>query len=328
MNIGVTFDTREDYNFSSSDWTHADFSTLSGITFLKKNLERCGHNVTLLGNHQKILHLYKESDVFKNIDIVFNTAEGLKSRNREGWIPSFLEMCEIPYIGSDASTLNLSLNKAQMKIISKYLRVPTPDFYEINSKEDIKIAFKIIGCPCVLKPNYEGSSSGLVLVTSAEMFEDNACSLLLKYNQTILCEKYIDGKEVTVPLLGTGNETKALGIVETVRNNGEPIGIYAIEEKFTDICSKIIPNLHKSVEKNIIEYAIRLHNYTGCCDFNRIDFRLDKNNNIYFLEANPLPDLSEESSYPMCCSLQNIPFHTIMADIINSAMVRYPNINS
>lgn len=325
MNIGITYETREDYSFSSTDLRYADFRTVAGITYIKKLLEQHGHHVTLIGSYKKLLE-YLGKTHGSDLDIIFNASEGLKSRNREGWVPSLLEMCDIPFVGSDAYGLSLSLNKIHTKIICEHIGVKTPEFYEINKEKDVETIQATVSFPCVLKPNCEGTSSGVLLVKNPTEFYAKAWKLLKIYGQTILCEKYVDGRELTVSLIGNDESLRCLGIVETVRNNGEKIGIYGIKEKFTDICSKQIPTLNNDISSQLIESAKKIHQCLGCLDYSRADFRLDSNGQIYFLELNPIPDLAMDSSYPMCCELQGIPFGDVLEEIVQCAVSRYPRL--
>ncbi len=325
MNIGITYETREDFSFSSTDWRYADFRTAAGITYIKRLFEQHGHHVILIGSYKKLLN-YLCNEEYLKFDIVFNASEGIKSRNREGWVPSLLEMYEIPYVGTDAYGLSLSLNKIHTKIICNYLDIKTPDFCEIRNKNDINLYSKTISFPCVLKPSCEGTSSGVLLIENPMDFQDKATELLETYNQTIICEKYIDGRELTVSLIGNGEQLRSLGIVETVRCNGEKIGIYGIEEKFNDACKKQIPLLSDEITSQLIEASKKIHRYLGCLDYSRADFRLGLDGQIYFLELNPIPDLAMDSSYPMCCELQEIPFGDILEEIIQNAIKRYPKL--
>lgn len=325
MNIGITYETREDYSFSSTDLRYVDFRTAAGITYIKKLLEQHGHHVILIGSYKKLLE-YLSKTHCSELDIVFNASEGLKSRNREGWVPSLLEAYGIPYVGTDAYGLSLSLNKIHTKIICEHIGVKTPEFYEINDEKDIETLQTIVRFPCVLKPNCEGSSSGILLIENQVDFCAKAQELLSTYNQTILCERYIDGRELTVSLIGNSSFLRCLGIVETVRNSGEKIGIYGIKEKFTDMCSKQIPVLSDDISAQLIESSKRIHQYLGCVDYSRADFRLDSDGQIYFLELNPIPDLAMDSSYPMCCELQGIPFGDVLEEIIQCAVNRYPQL--
>lgn len=322
MNIGITYETREDYSFSSTDLRYVDFRTAAGITYIKKLLEQHGHHVTLIGSYQKLLSYLSQTHC-SALDIIFNASEGLKSRNREGWVPSLLEMYGVPYVGTDAYGLSLSLNKIHTKIICGHIGVKTPEFHEINDEEDIKTIQAEVRFPCVLKPNCEGSSSGISLIENPADFCTEAQKLLKTYDQAILCERYIEGRELTVSLIGNGASLRCLGIVETVRNNGKKIGIYGIKEKFTDVCKKQIPILSNDISSQLIESSKKIHQYLGCMDYSRADFRLDPNGQIYFLELNPIPDLAMDSSYPMCCELQGIPFGDVLEEIVQCAVNRY-----
>lgn len=326
MNIGITYETREDYSFSSTDLRYVDFRTAAGITYIKKLLEQHGHHVTLIGSYKKLL-AYLSKTHCSELDIIFNASEGLKSRNREGWVPSLLEMYGVPYVGTDAYGLSLSLNKIHTKIICGHIGVKTPGFYEINDEKDIETIQTAIRFPCVLKPNCEGTSSGISLIENHVDFCTKAQELLKTYDQTILCERYIDGRELTVSLIGNGASLRCLGIVETVRNNGEKIGIYGIKEKFTDICKKQIPILSDDISSQLVESSKKIHQYLGCMDYSRADFRLDSDGQIYFLELNPIPDLAMDSSYPMCCELQGMPFGNVLEEIVQCAVNRYPQLS-
>ena len=325
MNIGITYETREDFSFSPTDWRYADFRTVAGITYIKRLLELHGHHVILIGSYKKLLQ-YLRKKTCPEFDIVFNASEGIKSRNREGWVPALLEMCGIPYVGTDAYGLSLSLNKIHTKIICQYLGIKTPDFYEVRNKNDIYLLRNTIQFPCVLKPSCEGTSSGVFLIENPADFQAKAQELLDAYSQTILCERYIDGRELTVSLIGNGNSLRCLGVVETVRSNGEKIGIYGIKEKFTDVCKKQIPVLNGETSSQLIEASKKIHQYLGCLDYSRADFRLDSEGQIYFLELNPIPDLAMDSSYPMCCELQGIPFGDVLEEILQHAISRYPEL--
>lgn len=115
--IGIAYDVKEDYSISAEGFLHCDFSMLFEIKMIKELLEERGHSVYLLGNYQKINKMLLDGE-FPKIDIVMNTAEGILSRNREGWLPSLFEINNIPYSGSDAYALNLTLNKLHTKIIA------------------------------------------------------------------------------------------------------------------------------------------------------------------------------------------------------------------
>ena len=152
LNIGLTYDVKEDYGFRSSSWKHVDFSTLAEVNYVKELFEARGHTVHLIGNYNKLNDMLRSS-TFPKIDMVFNTAEGIHSRNREGWIPSLLEINHIPYSGSDAYGLSISLNKLHTKIFAKYLNIATPNYFFISSTQDAIEEANNITAPWILKPN-------------------------------------------------------------------------------------------------------------------------------------------------------------------------------
>lgn len=320
MIIGIAYDRKEDYGFNG-DACYFDFTTVAELSYVKKTIENCGHTVKLLGNYYNILNSIS-NDMLKDIDLVFNMSEGLKSRNREGSVPILLEMAKIPYTGTDAYGLGLFLNKYHSKIIAEHLGILTPEYFLINNSDDIQ---KELTCfPYVLKPIYEGSSSGIKLVRSYSEYTLEALYLLNTFQQPILCERYIEGREFTVSLIGTGVATNAIGMIETLRKNGTPIGIFSSEDKIYGNCKRsLVQNVPKQTEEVAIAQAIKLHNFAECRDLNRIDYRMDQDGNLYFLEANPLPGLSISSAYPNCCKLNGISFEEAIIRIIESALKRY-----
>ena len=321
MRIGLAYDTKEDYSFEG-DASYFDFTTLAELSYVKHSIERCGHTTSLLGNYSNILKQYFSTQL-NSIDLVFNMSEGLKSRNREGSVPSLLEMANIPFVGSDAYALSLCLNKHHSKIMAEHLNILTPEYFIINALNDIKEKTPR-SYPCVLKPIYEGTSSGIKLVKSYNEYILVAELLLNIFQQPILCEKYIEGREFTVSLIGTGADTTAVGMIETVRKNGLPIGIFSSDDKMYSACIRKLPHdIPDEIKNRALDWAIKFHTFTECRDLNRIDYRLDAYGNLYFLEANPLPGLSISSAFPNCCLLHKLSFEDALQKIITSAIKRY-----
>lgn len=318
LKIGIAYDVREDYKLDAEDWKYSDFSTLAEIQYAKRLFEERGHSVVLLGNYEKIYHTLVNNS-FPDVDIVFNTAEGIGSRNREGWIPSLLEINGIPFSGSDAFALSLSLSKFHTKLVAKYLNILTPEFCMISNLEDIQQTLQIPG-PWILKPNYEGSSSGVVYVDNFYSLQEYAGLLLEEYKQPLLCEHYVSGREANVSILYDGEETKILGAVEVIRKSGNPLHIFSAKDKFTGTCTKIDARFPQETLDLMYQSAEKLHRHLSCRDYNRVDFRIDEEGKPYFLELNPAPGISEDDSFILCCSchgfdpawtLEQIVFHAI-----------------
>lgn len=322
LHIGFTYDVKEDYNLSSNNWKHCDFSTLAEVNYVRNLLEERGHIVHLIGNYEKLYNMLLNNKL-PEVDIILNTAEGIKSRNREGWIPSLLEINNIPYSGSDAYALGVTLNKLHTKAIAQILNIPTPPYCRVNSLDDLKYATKTLKSPWILKPNYEGSSSGVLLASTEKELIDNATFLFKEYKQTLLCETYIEGKEYNVSLLYDGNATKVIGTVEVVRKDESPIKIFNVQDKFTDSCKKIPAILPKELIKKMEEDTKKLHEYIGCYDYNRADYRVDNDGNYYLLELNPLPSIGVDSAFTKCCEYNKPKLGKALEEILYNALRRH-----
>lgn len=323
MKIGITYDTKEDYknvNYS----THCDFSSLTSISFLKKQFEQAGFEVQLIGSCDNLKKLLLNGSL--DVDYIYNTAEGIASRNREAIIPAMLEAYNIPYIGSDTYALSLALNKYHMKLFANILDIPTPPFeiiYLYDTEKEIKEKITNLKFPIVVKPNYEGSSMGVFLVKNINECLEKIYQNQTTYFQEILCEEYIAGMECTVPIYGNDTKAKALGIVEFYRSNGKEIKLFESYDKhYTDIkCRKA--RVPQSLEKELIEHTEKLHRFLNCKDINRVDYRITYDYKAYFLEMNPLPALDPEGSFVCGAKMQGMTFPELLKKIVCQAAKRY-----
>lgn len=321
MTIGIAYDTKDDYSLNG-DASFFDFSTLAEVSNVKKAIQSCGHKVVLLGSYKKISDLLAKNN-FIDIDLVFNMCEGVKSRNREGLLPALMEANGIPYTGTDTAGLCLSLNKLHTKIIAEHLGLNTPRYFTLE-KDGVIPANMNISFPQVVKPIFEGTSSGVKLVKNYDELIKTSQSLFSIFDQQLISEEYIDGREFSVSITGSGSSTKTVGIIETVRKNEEPINIYTCDDKINGRCERRLPNeFPDSAREQAFEWAVKLHNFIGCKDINRIDYRMDKNGVLFFLELNPLPGFSSTSAFPECCRLNGILLKDAIKDVIESAAQRY-----
>lgn len=323
MKIGITYDTKEDYN--NIDFSkYCDFASLTSISFLKKQFEFAGFEVQLIGTYEKLDALIQDGSL--DVDYIYNTAEGIHSRNREGLIPSLLEVNHIPYIGSDAYALSLTLNKYHSKLLAEAIHIPTPSsqlIYTYDTKEKIIEKIKKLSFPVIVKPNYEGSSMGLFYVDTLEECLQRIREDQSIYNQEILCEEYIDGLEITVPVIGNAEKTVALGVVEFYRHDNKPMLLFESDDKhYKDIkCRQAALPLETIL--TLKSYSEQLHNFLGCRDVNRVDFRVTSDNKIYFLEMNPLPALDPDGSFVCAATTQGMDFTNILNKLVDFAEERY-----
>ena len=321
LRVGIAYDVKEDYDISSEGFRYCDFSTLSEINGVKSTLEQRGHTILLLGNYKRINEMLGRN-AFPEIDIVMNTAEGIISRNREGWLPSLFEMYDIPFTGSDAYTLSLTLNKCHTKIMASHLGIPTAPFRYIVSMDDLEGIADDVPPPWIIKPNYEGTSSGVRYVEDMAALKTAARELLSEYRQPLLCESYIAGREFVTSILYDQEKTTCIATAEIVRKDGSDIHVFRSEDKLSETCEKIPADLPEKLLRDMEHDAILLHRFLECRDYSRIDYRVDRTGEYYLLEATPLPTMGPESGFGTCCSFAGLDLGYVYEEILYNALAR------
>lgn len=318
MKIGIAYDTPEMYGLKSNR-INFDFAEETSINEIKKSFSRLGYEVDLVGNLDNILKLIKSNSF--NYDLIYNTVEGIKSRNREGLVPAILEAYNVPYIGTDSFGLSLTLDKRLCKVLAKEIGVLTPNYYYVkttDSYDEIKNGLKELHMPIIIKPNFEGNSSGICVKDNIDDAIISIKKIIEKYNMGVICEEFIRGREVTVPLIGNNDLIFAITTVDIQKNddfwldvNCKVYGDYRnilldcpnLNDKFYYICKK-------------------LFNTIDCKDFARFDFRVDNNDNIYFIEANPLPALFKGGSFDLLGQSKGLNYDEMLQLIINTTRQR------
>ena len=164
---------------------------------------------------------------------------------------------------------------------------------------------------------------GVYLVHTIDQCINKIYQNQIDYSQEILCEEYIEGIECTVPVIGNAQKTKALGVVEYYRSNGKKISLFESDDKhYTDIkCRKA--EIPTTLEEELILYTKKLHQFLGCKDINRADYRITSDNKAYFLELNPLPALDPEGSFVCGAKMQGMDFPELLKLIVQQAVERY-----
>ena len=262
-------------------------------------------------------------------DIVFNIAEGKSGRAREAQIPAILEYFGIPYTGSDAAALAISLDKALTKRVVGSLGIETPAFAVIQSgTEELP---EDLPYPVLVKPNAEGSgmgiSDGCVAVDSAQLRE-----LIGKetggHGRDLLIEQYIDGREFTVGILGNKPDLHVFEPMEVIfQKQRGPYKVYSYEVKknFRDYVNyRCPPELPGHLVAQMKHEAESIYEAIGCRDFARIDFRMSGDGKVYFIEINPLPGLAPGySDYPMLAEFCGISYNDLICKMLRCALRRY-----
>lgn len=277
-------------------------------------------------------------------DFVFNIAEGLHGASREAQIPAILEMLQIPYLGSDALTLGICLDKARAKEILSYHNIPTAGFTVIRSMSDVSATGGSSGedvrlkFPAMVKPLHEGSSKGIYnscVVRNPDELATEVKIILDTYNEPALVEDFLPGREFTVAILGNGDEATVLPIIE-IKFDALPPGvnpIYSYEAKWiwdhrdnpldAYECPARLDDRLKHEISTICRDAYRV---LGCRDWSRIDVRLDSQGRPNILEVNPLPGIlpkpADNSSFPKAARAAGMSYNQLINTVLDIAMRR------
>jgi len=319
MLIGLTYDLKDDYlkaGFSKEDT--AEFDSEEVIQGLEGAIVALGHRTERIGN---IRHLTKRLVQGDTWDLVFNIAEGLRGFGREAQAPCLLDAYDIPYTFSDPLVLALTLHKGMTKRVIRDLGIPTPDFRVIETPGDAERAD--LPLPLFAKPVAEGTGKGINAASKISRKEDvvPVCRGLLKrFNQPVLLETFLPGREFTVGIAGTGENAAVIGVMEVLLRQEAEQDVYSFlnKERFEDLVDYRLVEDEES--KRAEEVALASWRGLGCRDGGRVDLRSDGHGMPNFIEVNPLAGLHPvHSDLPILCYLAGITYQELIEMILESA---------
>jgi len=329
MRIGVTYDLRADYlalGYSAEDT--AEFDAEVTVQAICDALSALGYRPTRIGN---IRALTKALAAGKRYDAVFNICEGLKGLAREAQVPALLDAFDIPYVFSDPLTLALSLDKGMAKRVARDQGVPTPDFALIERSEDAdRIALPF---PLFLKPVAEGSGKGVGAhsrVNDAAALKHSALMLLAKFDQPVLVETFLPGREFTVGITGTGPDAEVLGVTEIVQLHNYVGDGYGFANKESGWEDKVdIQPAPREFAGPAGEVALAAWRALRCRDGGRVDIRLDGQGRPHFIEVNPLAGIRPEHS-DLCfiARYAGLSYQDLIGRIMESFLKRNPQLRT
>lgn len=259
--------------------------------------------------------------VFKNIDIAFLALHG--KYGEDGTVQGVLELFKIPYTGSGILASSLAIDKIYSKKIFRLEGISTPDYISIDNEKDIKIKEIIreindeIGYPAVVKPAREGSTIGITIAKNETDIE-SAINFAKIYDSRVLVEKFIKGRQLTVSILG--EEPIALPIIEVIPKSG----FYDFKSKYTSgLTEYIVPaGISDDLSRKAQEISIKTHQSLGCFGISRVDLILDENDEIFVLEINTMPGMTETSLVPKAAAAAGIDFKKLVEIILNFSTLK------
>ncbi len=328
---------------SPDQWDDLDSeATIEGIM---EAIRSGGHEVTFLEGDRTLLETLPKLKP----DICFNICEGHIGDGREAQVPALLEMLRIPYTGSQVLTLALTLDKPMTKRILTFHDLPTPPFQVFERlTETLNPDMQF---PMFVKPSREGTGMGISVesvVYDHEQLHTQLQRIFEKYSQPVLVEHFIEGREITMGVVGNlvtpvawrvpDNEDaprvqRGLHFFPPLEVNMEAYpeerGVYTSRIKvdlahdFRYICPAPLP---PDLIEDLRWLTAAVFRVTGCLDVARVDFRLDAsdNNKPYILEVNPLPGLNRGYS-DLCleAAADGWTYEELINRILGEAMHRY-----
>ena len=312
----------------------AEYDSKETISALSAALQAGGHEVILLEADEAIAEKLRSA----HPQVVFNIAEGIRGESRESHVPAICEMLGLPYTGSGPLTLALCLDKARAKEILTYHHIPTPPFQIFRSPEeelDSQLRF-----PLIVKLLHEGSSMGL---SDYSVVDDEAAlkrqveHLLQTYHQPAMVEKFIEGREFTVGVLGNENP-RVLPIIEIIFSKPRGIVLFAPDDPVKPLIQQergadvqfpktshyaVCPaDTSEELAHQIEQTALKAFRALGCRDWCRMEMRLGQDGRLYVLELNPIAGIDPSYWLPKAAKVAGLSYEALVNEILDCALER------
>jgi D-alanine-D-alanine ligase len=245
----------------------------------------------------------------------------------DGTVQGALEWMGIPYTGSGVMASSIAMDKVMTKRVWQAVGLPTPRSVvltpEQQQRELIRAVPDELGLPLIVKPPREGSSIGVSKVAGYSQMQD-AVQLSARYDPDVLCEEFIDGEEVTCPVIGVGAAAHTLPVVR-IR---APEGAYDYQNKyFTDAVSYQCPSgLPQAEEREISRIVLAAYRALGCRGWARADLMIRaRDRQPFLLEMNTSPGMTSHSLVPMSARAAGISYEALCLRLLQGASLDYPD---
>jgi D-alanine-D-alanine ligase len=284
-----------------------EISLKSGTAVFRALVDE-GFNSIFLDANDDICDIIKKN----KIDVAFIALHG--RFGEDGTVQKMLEDLGLPYTGSGVEASRAALDKIASKEIFVRNNIPVPRFAVARNGEAFPADAEALGWPLVVKPQFEGSSIGLSIVKDS-LSLDEALRKAFKYGSSVLLEEYINGRELTVGIL----DDKPLPVIEIVPKNK----VYDYEAKYeSPDTGYLVP---APIEREVFERAqalgIEAHKALGCRSMSRVDMIADKAGNLFVLEVNTIPGMTERSLLPKAAAAQGLSFGKLCVKLVENALI-------
>ena len=235
----------------------------------------------------------------------------------DGTLQGALEQMGIPYTGPGVLASAIAMDKAMTKRVWLFHGLSTPRFEMLHAQSDWNQVAATLGLPLIVKPAHEGSTLGLTKITDASQLPA-AYAQAAKFDRAVMAEEFISGMELTCPVLGEGDDARALPVVRIVA----PDANYDYQNKyFSNETQYLCPSgLPEAQEKQIQQLVLDSYRTLGCRGWSRADVMVRATDGKPFLlEINTSPGMTGHSLVPMSAKAAGMPYEALCVEILRMA---------
>jgi len=320
MIIGLCYDLRDDYLMMGySEEETAEFDRISTVEAIENELRIMGFDTRRIGH---IMSLTEKLALGERWDMVFNICEGLYGTGREAQVPALLDAYRIPYVFSGPLVMAMTLDKALTKLVVKDAGIDTPWHFIVSTLKDVEK--ELLPFPLFAKPLAEGTGKGISpqsVIVNKHQLKKVCRELINRFKQPVLVEKFLNGREFTAGIVGTGNKARCIGVMEIILNHKAEQRVYSYTNK--EECEERVEYVLPPDEdiRKCSQLALKAWKAIKAEDAGRIDIRYDEFDVPNFLEVNPLAGLHpEHSDLPILARLNGIEYPELIRMIMGSAL--------
>ena len=278
---------------------------------------KSAYNSLMSSNLNAFLFDFKNNDInmlsefikSNNIDLVLNLIHG--TGGEDGLVQSYLDRLSIKYIGSDTESSKLSFNKVHTKEIWLKNGLRTPNYLRLSDNISSKEMQKIFNDKFILKPCESGSSVGIKIFNTTNFSSSNSKDILekLSLNSINSCdyfiEEFISAPEYTAPIIN--NQVFPIIKIETKRE------FYNYEAKYLDNDTIFsFPEFPEDIRENINLICMKAFNSTGCSNWGRVDFFMEKDSSVNLIEINSIPGMTDHSLVPKSAQKSGLSYNQLL----------------
>jgi D-alanine-D-alanine ligase len=318
-------------------YSEGDFETAFPHDFKGRNSFFEDVKSALIAKNHEVIHIPADESMFEkirnnDIEVFFNAAdEGYKMNTQlEAQIPAILDVVGTPYTGSNYLTLGLCLDKVHAKHILISNGLPTPAFKFFEERIDNLTDLGSLRFPLIVKPSREDGSIGIKhdsVVDTKEQLIRKVNEVLLNYNQPVVVEEFIAGREINVGILGRGEELIILPSSEIIFNlpkgHRNFLPYEAKWEEDTHYYTGTVPQCPAQIDEDmkvlLNELAKKAYKLFGLRDYGRVDFRISSDGRPFILEVNPNPDISKDAGLARMAKAHGFSYEDLIHSILLSS---------